>query len=75
MSTCRINIIPLPAAMREYPEMYWGLHPPIFQDGAVTPEDWALALELIEALDPESQRWYADSAASLRARLKQALGQ
>lgn len=71
MSTCRINIIPLPAAMREYPEMYWGLHPPVFSGDAVTPEDRALALDLIEALDPDSQRWYASFAARLRARLRE----
>lgn len=69
MSTCRINIIPLPAALREFSEQCWGLHPPIF-DRAPKPEDCALALDLIEALDPVSRRWYASSATHL-ARLKE----
>jgi len=50
-------------------------HPPLFQDidpGGVTPEDYALALELFELLDTESQEWWggAGTLGYLREQMK-----
>lgn len=54
-----VNIQPLPAWARE--TRFKPLPPPIFSDGDPTPADRALAQELFEALDLESQLWYANS--------------
>lgn len=54
-----VNIQPLPAWARK--ARFKPMHPPIFSDGDPTPADRALAQELFEALDPESQRWYSSS--------------
>ena len=67
----RIKIKPIPLGWRKIPKRLRPGLPPIF-DGVPTREDIALAIELIEALDPESAEWYARSLAELRARLADA---
>lgn len=56
-----VNIQPLPAWARD--TRFKPMHPPIFSDGDPSPADRALAQELFEALDAESQRWYSSSGA------------
>jgi len=52
-----VNVVPLPRWARELPARWRVCHPPVF-DGDPTPEEIALALALIDALDPESRHWY-----------------
>jgi hypothetical protein len=55
-----VSIRPLPMGYREILPRFRPQHPPIF-DGEPTAEDVALARELFEALDLESQQWYGGS--------------
>ena len=59
-----VHIQPLPVWARN--TKYKPSPPPVFSDGEPSPADRALAQELFEALDPESQRWYS-SFGRLRA--------
>lgn len=56
-----VNIVPLPAWCRLIPKRLHPTPPPIFPEGEPTAEERALARELFEALDPESQEWYGRS--------------
>lgn len=53
-----IKIKPMPMNYRKIPKRLRPIHPPIFEGGAATPEDIALAFDLFELLDAESQEWY-----------------
>jgi len=64
-----VSVIPMPDGVRKLPERLRSLHPPIFPDGTPTDADVAFAIELIETLDEESQRWYGNTLARLKARL------
>lgn len=55
-----VAIQPLPAKYRG--KKFRPMPPPIFPDGEPTPEDVALALALLDELDPESQAWYGHTA-------------
>jgi hypothetical protein len=65
-----VSIKPLPHGFRSVPRRLWCGHPPMF-DGEPTRDDIALAIELLEALDPDSFDWYggAETIARLRERL------
>lgn len=56
-----VNIAAMPPEIREIPERWRPLHPPIFDD-APSAEDIELARALLVALDPASQAWYARCA-------------
>ncbi len=64
-----VTITPMPASARD--KRFRPLHPPIFPDGAPTPDEIELALALFAELDSESQSWYGGAAfiAGLRAKL------
>lgn len=57
-----VTLRPMPHAYREIPNKFRPQHPTIF-DGDPTPADIALARELFEALDPDSQEWYRGGSA------------
>ncbi|OPZ66676.1 MAG: hypothetical protein BWY84_00059 [Candidatus Aerophobetes bacterium ADurb.Bin490] len=59
----KIVITPMPEKIRAIPKKWRPMHPPInfFQDcgpGEPTPEDYAIAAEMFELLDPESQEYW-----------------
>jgi hypothetical protein len=70
--TTTVNIKPLPHGFRSVPRRLWCGHPPIFPDGEPTRDDVALAIELLEALDPDSFDWYGGEKTI--ARLRERLG-
>lgn len=63
-----VNVIPLPDSYRPF-KRFRPQPPPVFPGGDATAADVTLALELIEALDPESRAWYGSREDSLRRRL------
>lgn len=65
-----INIIPMPLWMRSIRRTLWPLPPPVFPDGAPSPEDQLLARELFRALDHESKQWYQRGGSKLFAGLE-----
>lgn len=60
-----VEIVSLPLAWREVPQRFWPGVPPIFSDGDPTPPDWALARELVAALDDTSREWYRANCPTL----------
>ena len=57
--TDRVNIKPMPAAIRKLPEKWRPRPEPIWNfHEEPTADDYALAQRLFAKLDPESQRWY-----------------
>lgn len=52
-----VNVKPMPRSYLKISEKYRPGHPPIY-DGTPTPAEIVEAHALLEALDPESQRWY-----------------
>jgi len=54
-----VHIEPLPLWCRTIPHRLWPQHPPLWLDGAPTPEDLDEARLLLAALDPESRLWYS----------------
>ena len=62
-----VEVVPLPSGYRILSRRLWPQHPPIFPGGEPTTADRELAIELIEALDPESRDWYASALARLRS--------
>jgi hypothetical protein len=53
-----VNFVPLSNFWRGKSLKFSPMPPPIYQDGPATKDDIALARELFQALDPESQEWY-----------------
>ncbi len=55
----KINIKPMPEWVRQIKnKLYRPMPPPTFEAGAkLTREDYAIAAELFDLLDPESQEW------------------
>jgi hypothetical protein len=63
-----VRIEPLPAWARA--TKVRPMHPPVFEGEDPTPDDIALAIDLIEALDADSRAWYGEALVQrLRARL------
>lgn len=72
----KIVITPMPEKYRDIPKIFRPMHPPIsfFQDcgpGEPTKEDCQIALEIFDALDPESRDWWGGESrrASLQKRI------
>ena len=63
----QVHVEPLADWMRK--TRYRPVHPPIFCNDNPGREQIGLALALIDALDAESQAWYATTAERLRERL------
>jgi len=60
-----VCVKPMPEGYRKISKKYRPGHPPPFQDigpEGLTPEDYAIAAELFELLDPESQEWWGGAA-------------
>lgn len=65
-----VVIEPMPLGYRSIPAKFRPQHPPIFHgEGTPTDADVALARDLFQALDPESQAWYLRSGSGLFAGL------
>lgn len=61
-----VNVKPMPRAYLKISEKYRPQHPPLY-DGTPTPDEIKEAHALLEALDPESQRWYRYTPTGLPA--------
>jgi hypothetical protein len=64
-----VNVRPLPVWARNLNPRLWPIHPPIFPDGEPDRAGLELALDLIEALDADSQRHYESAYQRIRAAL------
>lgn len=64
-----VSITPLPAWARKLDPRLRPMHPPIFPDGEPDRAGLELALDLIEALDADSQRHYESAYQRIRAAL------
>jgi len=61
-----VNIKTLPVSYHKIRRIFWPNHPPIFGPAEPTAAEIALALTLIEALDPMSKLWYGRSLERLK---------
>lgn len=65
-----VNVRPLPVWARNLNSRLWPLHPPIFPDGEPDRADLELALDLVGALDADSQRYYKSTYRRILAALR-----
>lgn len=60
-----VKIQPMPGCIRDLPPWLRPMTPPVFPDEPPTNDDRALARELFQALDQESQEWYRANHSTL----------